>query len=1054
MMSVRVYRVVLLGSCACLALIGLSDLASAQTAPTKLPEVVVRGARPKPKPRPAHVAAPAPAAPVTPAAQLNAKADAFDQSRSNLYTTIGTSADVITHATIDALPVGDNQTVEKILLQAPGVSQDSAASGLLHVRNDHANVQYRINGIMLPDGLTGFSSILDASWIGSIALVTGALPAEYGLRTVGLVDVTTRPDIFNNSGQVSFYGGSQGTLTPTIQYGGTFGSTCPTTTPAPGTRALPGADCFPGVQYFFVGRYLQTQEGIENSTPAYSPIHDFSQQEKGFAYMSTFVDPYTRLSLIAGTSTSSFQIPNVPGQPVGFAGNPPVTSAYGITNFNSANLNENQYEDTQYGMLALQRSINGFDGQVSYFTRYDRLHFAPDPLGDLLINGIASDIVRQSLTNGIQADGSYKINPANTIRTGFFFSGEQAFVGNSSLVEPCTICDGSDNGAPETITDNVSKTGFLAGVYAQDEWKVTNNFTINGGLRFDQMWQFVDANQLSPRISFTYKPFEYTTFHAGYARYFTPPILVEAAPANIALFNGTTGASTSPGTDPVLPERSHYFDAGVDQKIPFGCSKPEAKDCTDLDLGVDAYYKLATDLIDNGVFGQALVLSAFNYAQGVVEGVEFSGKFHSGNFQAYANLALGFEKATDVVSNEYLFDNTTPLADLGGETLRQYVDTHWIYTDHTQLATGSAGVAYLFCGRPAYAGETFNADELSWCGTRLSGDMIYGSGLRSGDANISTVPPYAQFNVGIAREFLLPNDPMPMTIRFDVVNLFDTTYLIRGSSVACPSGNSVCGIGVFAPQYGPRLGFFAGVSKKFGDASAASVAYLPGQALAPIYKAPPAVYNWTGLYVGGNLGGAWSGLSGTNFSDTLGSTISAATNLQPLGGGQIGVNYQFWGGVVVGAEAMFDWLPGSQMSPVSATDPTGTISADITNVSERRLATATGRLGYSWDRVLFYAKGGGAWVAASNPTISVGGVPASFASVSNTDSFGYTAGFGVEWAFLNNWSVRAEYDYIGLPDQSYTVAAGTRTFGGDVITYSERNLSIMTVAVNYKFGCW
>jgi len=85
-------------------------------------------------------------------------------------------------------------------------------------------------------------------------------------------------------------------------------------------------------------------------------------------------------SLIAGTSTSSFQIPNVPGQPVGFAGNPPVTSAFGVTSFNSALLNENQYEDTQYGMLALQRSINGFDGQLSYFTRYDRLHFSPDPL--------------------------------------------------------------------------------------------------------------------------------------------------------------------------------------------------------------------------------------------------------------------------------------------------------------------------------------------------------------------------------------------------------------------------------------------------------------------------------------------------------------------------------------------------------------------------------------------------------------------------------------------------------------------------------------------------
>jgi outer membrane receptor protein involved in Fe transport/opacity protein-like surface antigen len=1051
-MSVCAYRArrryLLLGS-ALLALIGLGGAASGQV---KLPEVVVSGAKPKPKPRRVHVAAPAPA-PVTPAAQLNAKADAFDQARSNLYTTIGTSSDIISHATIDALPQGTNQTVEKVLLQEPGVSQDSAASGLLHVRNDHANVQYRINGIMLPDGVTGFGSVFDTSFIGSIALVTGALPAEFGMRTVGLVDITTRTDLFNNSGTVGVYGGSQGMITPYMEYGGTFGSNCPTTTAVPGTRPLPGSDCFAGVQYYFTGRYLQTNEGIENPLPTYSPIHDFSTQEKGFAYMSTFIDPTTRLSFIGGTATSSFQIPNVPGQPVGFAGNPPVTSVNGITNFNSANLNENQYEDTQYAVLALQKSVNGFDGQLSYFTRYNYLHFTPDPTGDLLINGIASDVSRMSYTNGVQGDGSYQLNPAHTLRAGFTVSGEQTAVGNTSLVEPAP--GGVAIDAPFSITDNVSKLGWLAGVYIQDEWKITNQLTINGGLRFDQMWQYVDANQLSPRLSFTYKPFEYTTFHAGYARYFTPPVLVEAAPANIALFNGTTGASTSPGNDPVLPERSHYFDAGVVQKIPFGCSNPAAKDCTDLDLGIDAYYKIATDLIDNGVFGQALVLSAFNYAQGIVEGAEFSAKFHSGNFQAYANLALGFEKATDVVSNQYLFDNTTPLADLGGLTLRQYVDTHWIYTDHTQLATGSAGVAYLFCGRPANAGETFNADELSWCGTRLSGDMIYGSGLRSGDANIGTVPPYAQFNVGIARSFLLHNDPLPMTVRFDVVNLFDTVYLIRGSSVACPSGNSVCGIGVFAPQYGPRLGFFAGVSKKFGDTSAASAAYLPGQALAPIYKAPPVVYNWTGPYIGGNLGGAWSGLSGTNFSDTLGSSFNAATDLQVTGGGQIGINYQFWGGVVVGAEAMFDWIPGStQLSPVSATDPTGAVSANITSLNERRIATAIGRLGYAWDRVLLYAKGGGAWVATNSPAISVGGAPASLSSVSNTNSFGYTAGFGLEWAFAGNWSVRGEYDYIGLPDQSYTVAAGTPTFGGDVITFNNRSISSMTLALNYKFGGW
>ncbi len=807
-MSPRIYRLcraVLVCALALIALVGCYDFAFAQDAAPSvaLPQVNVVGEKqkPKPKPRPATRTATAPAiAPAqTPAQQAEAKSNAFDQARGNLYTTIGTTSSTITHDTIEALPQGSNSTVEKVLLQAPGVSQDSAASGLFHVRNDHANVQFRINGVMLPDGVTGFGSVFDTSFIGSMSLVTGALPAEFGLRTVGIVDMTTRADAFNNSGDVGYYGGSRGTIEPYFDYGGTIGSTCPskgsTVTKAPASEAWWWSDCSPPVQYFFSGRYLQTTEGIENPLLTLNAIHDFSEQEKGFGYMSTFVDPWTRLSLITGTSYSKFQIPNVPGAPLNAA-----ATAFGLP-FDSTMLNENQTEFTQYSVLALQRSTPGFDGQISYFTRHNNLHFVPDPTGDLLLNGIASDVSRQSYTNGIQADGSFVINPAHTLRAGFTVSAEQAWVDNTSTVIPCVTCDGTDSGAPVSVTDDVSKLGWLAGVYAQDEWKITNQLTMNAGLRFDQMWQFTDANQLSPRLSFTYKPFKDTTFHAGYARYFTPPVLVEAAPANIALFNGTSAAaSPGLGNSPVLPERSHYFDAGVDQKILFKCYDAASLDCPSLDLGIDAYYKIATDLIDNGQFGQALVLSAFNYAQGVVEGIEFSAKYHDRYWQAYANLAVGQEKATNVVSNQYLFDNTTPQADLGGLTEFQYIQSHWIYTDHSQLVTGSAGASYKFCGRPSAPNERWWD---TWCGTTLSADMIYGSGLRNGDANIGTVAPYAQFNTSVAHEFAMP-DGKPLTIRFDIVNLLDSVYLIRDGS----------GIGVFAPQYGPRRGYYVGISKK------------------------------------------------------------------------------------------------------------------------------------------------------------------------------------------------------------------------------------------------
>jgi outer membrane receptor protein involved in Fe transport len=421
----------------------------------------------------------------------------------------------------------------------------------------------------------------------------------------------------------------------------------------------------------------------------------------------------------------------------------------------------------------------------------------PDVLGDLIFNGVASDVYRSSLANGVTGDIAYRLNDAHTLRAGYILRTEKTQVTNTDTLE---LLDAAGNpvDAPFTVVDASGLVGYGVGLYLQDEWRLTNQLALNVGLRFDQYWEYISEYQFSPRASLTWKPFETTTFHAGYARTFTPPEQVLAAPTNLALFQNTTQQPSVPSDDPVRAERADVYDVGVVQQVLPG-----------LEVGIDAYYKRATNLIDDGQFGAAYVLTAFNYAEGQNVGVELSTKYKNGNFQAYGNFAVALQKAIDTVSNQFLFNNVTPLADLGGLTEYQYLQTHWVYTDHSQFVTASAGAAYQFCGRPAYAGETFGglpgADGASWCGTKLSADMVYGSGLRNGDANIGTVPPYTQFNVGIAREFLLPNDPKPVTVRFDVVNLFDTVYFIRDGS----------GIGVFAPQYGPRRGYFAGLSKKF-----------------------------------------------------------------------------------------------------------------------------------------------------------------------------------------------------------------------------------------------
>ena len=715
-----------------LALIGaLGGVAQAQQA-LELPEVVVEA------PRAAPVRTITPPKPADPNADLASKNIKFDDARDNLSPHFGTSSFSVNRAAIGALPQGTEAPIDKVLLQAPGISQDSAASGEIHVRNEHANVQYRINGIILPDGVSGFGRVLDTSFVSSLTLITGALPAQFGLRTAGIVDIQTKSGkSLEQGGSVGIYGGSFGTVTPSLEYGGRTGNT----------------------EYFFTGRGFTSNLGIENPTSSANAIHDRTFQGNFFSYTSTVLDAQTRIATIFGNTTSTFQIPNNPGQSFCCG----ITSAYGVSDFSSSNLNENQREQNTFGVVALQKSVNGFDVQIAAFSRYSSLHFLPDPVGDILFNGVASNVYRQSFANGLQGDGAYHLSDAHTLRAGFTVFAESTQVSNNSTVLPLDA-GGNPIDMPFQVADSNSKLGWNAGVYVQDEWRISDKLTLNFGLRFDQIWQYVNANQLSPRLNLVYKPLDGTTFHAGYARYFTPPAQTIAAPTNIAATANTTAQPENFQQSPVLPERSHYFDVGVTQKI-----TPE------LQVGIDAYYKIAKDLLDDGQFGQALILSGFNYETGYNSGVELSATYKSGNFSAYGNIAWARQVAKNVVSNQYLFGNDE-LA---------YIANNFVYTDHAQTWTASAGTSYL------------------WDNTKFSASMIYGSGLRSGFANTDHVAPYATANVGVSRDVTVP-DFGKFTARFDVVNVFDAVYELRDGS----------GIGVFAPQFGARRGFYVGLSKK------------------------------------------------------------------------------------------------------------------------------------------------------------------------------------------------------------------------------------------------
>jgi outer membrane immunogenic protein len=214
----------------------------------------------------------------------------------------------------------------------------------------------------------------------------------------------------------------------------------------------------------------------------------------------------------------------------------------------------------------------------------------------------------------------------------------------------------------------------------------------------------------------------------------------------------------------------------------------------------------------------------------------------------------------------------------------------------------------------------------------------------------------------------------------------------------------------------------------------------------PVYAQPP-VPLWAGFYFGGNLGVGWSQGS---LSDTAGNTFTPNNSANFLGGGQVGYNYQFGGGVVAGVEADFDWA-GNQNNISNA-------AAGVTvTTNDRWLTTLTGRLGYAWNNWLVYGKGGGAWVGSSDPTITNVVTGASITPSTTNSNFGWTLGAGVEWAFLPNsspnWSARLEYDYIGLSSQTFTIPAPgfASLFAGDQFTGQNRSFQMVTVGVNYKF---
>ncbi|MEO6340070.1 MAG: TonB-dependent receptor, partial [Caulobacteraceae bacterium] len=462
----------------------------------------------------------------------------LDQAREAIQPNLGATSYTLPSAFVQTLPGGENTGLNQVLLQAPGVTQDSF--GQLHVRGDHANLQYRLNGVILPEGLAAFGQVLTPRLADRTELITGALPAQYGLRTAGVVNITTKSGAYQNGGEASVYGGAHGEYQPSLQYGASLG----------------GTNLFGSVSY------RRSQLGVESPDGGSTPNHDRTDQAQGFVYLDHALGASDRIALILGVSNQRFQIPNPRGlQPdLGLTVN-------GAVAYPSEALGSTQREGTTFAIASLLHAAERGSVQASLSARYSTLTYRPSGPGELLYNGISQYAAKRDTAVGLQVDGAYNLTATHTLRAGGLLQVDRAASSTLSSVLPVGDNGQQTSDRPLSIADKSGRTAWTGSLYLQDEWRPLTGVTINYGLRYDRTTAPRHEQQLSPRLNVVWEPAEGTTLHAGYARYFTPAPFGLIANTTIAKFAGTTAAAISDLNNAPYAERTDYLDIGAHQHL-------------------------------------------------------------------------------------------------------------------------------------------------------------------------------------------------------------------------------------------------------------------------------------------------------------------------------------------------------------------------------------------------------------------------------------------------------------------------------------------------------
>ncbi|MGC2445046.1 TonB-dependent receptor [Candidatus Binatus sp.] len=614
---------------------------------------------------------------------------------------------------ITNLPQGEATPLNQVLLQMPGVALDQNQE--IHIRGEHAGIQYQMNGILLPLDLNNdptFTQLLNSYFVKSVSLIDGVLPAEYGYRTAGVVEISTKNGCDDAHNEFTIYGGQRDTAQPSFQLGGCSGK----------------------FSYYLTGVYTHSNLGLSSATSGPDPIHDSTDQGQGFAYLTYAVSATTQLSLIAGMTVANNQFPNVPGETPEFS-----LSGVNPVHFPSADIDSTLDQQDYYGVLALNGALGtSADYQVAYTLHYNRENFNPDTISDLIYQGIAPKVFDSDFSNAAQSNLTYRWND-HTFRTGFYFGEYGVEADNTSQVFP--LKGDVPLTVPISTTADLNKINLVYGVYLQDTWQLSEKLSVNFGSRWDRVSGLVNDSQFSPTINFVYKPRRDTTIHAGFARNFQVPNFQGISTGITALKDTTGGVGPGISLSTNLDAETDYtWDVGyIHQFTPH------------LVLSQDSYFRIDRHYIDEGQFGFVPIDAPFNYVRGYGAGLENSVTYNLPNFSLRLSQFVAREEVRGVATGQY---NFPPPAQL------QYIDRHYIVLDHTPLVGASGGAAY------------------KWKTWLFTFDGLFSSGLRGGFANRTQLPKVWQFNLSAAKTLDVPVLGH-IENRVILLNVFDRINLIR-----------------------------------------------------------------------------------------------------------------------------------------------------------------------------------------------------------------------------------------------------------------------------------